>query len=178
VTLIEEFVSRYRKEFDFYDQAARLVSHLVEQNLQSAGIRAMVTSRAKSPNRLQQKVEQRAEKKTYQTVEDIYRDIVDLAGVRIALYFPGERDQVGKMIRQLFILSAEPKNFPENSKHVVAHNKRFSGYWATHYRVHLRDSSLSDAQKRYGEALVADARMGRGQPRSSLQTNARCTLPR
>jgi hypothetical protein len=42
--LIEQFVSRYRKEYDFYDQAARQGAQLVEQNLQTAGIRAIVTS--------------------------------------------------------------------------------------------------------------------------------------
>src|ERR1700730_2684871 len=102
--LMDQFIARYRKEYDFYDQAARLAAHLVEQQLQSAGIRAIVTSRAKSLTRLEEKVRQRAEKNAYQSVEDIFKDIVDLAGVRVALYFPGERDQVGKVITQLFAL--------------------------------------------------------------------------
>jgi hypothetical protein len=46
--LIDEFIARYRKEYDFYDHAARLATQLLEQSLQSAGIRAIVTSRAKS----------------------------------------------------------------------------------------------------------------------------------
>ena len=35
--LIEDFVARYRKEFDFYDQAARLVAQTLEGALQAAG---------------------------------------------------------------------------------------------------------------------------------------------
>jgi ppGpp synthetase/RelA/SpoT-type nucleotidyltranferase len=151
--LIEQFVSRYRKEFDFYDQTARLAAQLVEQNLQSAGIRAIVTARAKSTVRLDQKVRQRGLKKQYKSVEEIFQDIVDLAGVRIALYFPGERDQVGKVIVQLFALDGEPREFPEKDK-PSTYAKRFSGYWATHYRVRHRENSLSDAQKRYAEALI------------------------
>jgi ppGpp synthetase/RelA/SpoT-type nucleotidyltranferase len=151
--LMDQFIARYRKEYDFYDQAARLAAHLVEQQLQSAGIRAIVTSRAKSLTRLEEKVRQRAEKNAYQSVEDIFKDIVDLAGVRVALYFPGERDQVGKVITQLFALESDPKIFPEGSKK-PSYDKRFSGYWATHYRVHLRDASLNDTQKRYGQALI------------------------
>lgn len=54
--LINDFVRRYRKEFDFYDQAARLALQIIEQNVRRAGIRAIVTSRAKSPIRLEEKV--------------------------------------------------------------------------------------------------------------------------
>jgi ppGpp synthetase/RelA/SpoT-type nucleotidyltranferase len=102
---------------------------LLEQNLQRAGIRAIVTARAKSPVRLEQKVRKRNVTKKYQSVDQIYRDIVDLAGVRVALYFPGERDQVGKIISQLFLFDQNPKTFPDESK-PATYSKRFSGYWA------------------------------------------------
>jgi ppGpp synthetase/RelA/SpoT-type nucleotidyltranferase len=147
--LVAQFISRYRKEYDFYDQAARLAAQILEQSLQRAGIRAIVTARAKSPSRL----EQRNQTKQYQSVDAIFHDIVDLAGVRIALYFPGERDQVGKIVSQLFALEAKPKAFPEDSKQAT-YAKRFSGYWATHNRVRHREGSLSEPQKRYVEALI------------------------
>jgi ppGpp synthetase/RelA/SpoT-type nucleotidyltranferase len=151
--LIEQFIGRYRKEFDFYDTAARLAAQLLEQNLQEAGIRAIVTARAKSPNRLEQKVRQRDREKHYESVEDIFRDIVDLAGVRIALYFPGERDQVGKVITRLFAIEGEPKDFPGKPKDAT-YTKRFSGYWATHYRIRHFENSSNDAQNRYSVAPI------------------------
>src|SRR5437763_15047589 len=150
--LIEEFIARYRREFDYYDQTARLVAQALDSNLQAAGIRSMVTSRAKSPSRLEAKVRQRARSKTYATPEDISADIVDLAGARVALYFPGERDQVDRLVRQLFVLREPSKEFPASSK--PTHKTRFSGYWATHYRVQLKESSLGTAQQRYAEARV------------------------
>ncbi len=150
--LIEEFIARYRREFDFYDQSARLIAQALESNLQAAGIRSMVTSRAKSPTRLESKVRQRARTKTYATLEDVSADIVDLAGARVALYFPGERDQVDRLVRQLFTLLEPPKVFPSNAK--ATYKKRFSGYWATHYRVQLKESSLGTAQQRYAEARI------------------------
>jgi ppGpp synthetase/RelA/SpoT-type nucleotidyltranferase len=153
VDVVDEFISRYRKEYDFFDEAARLAAQLLEQTLQNTGIRAIVTARAKSVIRLEQKIRQRHVSKHYQSADDIYRDIVDLAGVRVALYFPGERDQVGKIVTQLFLVEQPPKTFPDESKKVTYH-QRFSGYWATHYRVRHRDSSLSDAQKRYTDALI------------------------
>ena len=69
--LIEDFLSRYRKEYDFYDQAARLVAQLLEGSLQAAGIRSMVTSRANTVGRLEAKVRQRATTKNYASDEDI-----------------------------------------------------------------------------------------------------------
>ena len=127
MTLIEEFVQRYRREYDFYEQAARLVAQLLDSALQSAGARAMVTSRPKSVARLEAKVKQRAPNKNYTTFDDIYRDIVDLSGVRIALYFPAERDQVGKLISENFVSIGTPKHFPIQSPPLP--EKRFSGYW-------------------------------------------------
>jgi ppGpp synthetase/RelA/SpoT-type nucleotidyltranferase len=61
-----------------------MTAQVLDSNLQSAGIRAIVTSRAKSPVRLETKVRQRAQSHAYVSVDDIYDDIVDLAGVRVA----------------------------------------------------------------------------------------------
>jgi len=150
--LIEDFIARYRKEYDFYDQAARLVAQVLEGRLQGAGIRSMVTSRAKAVSRLEAKVSKRNLAKNYVSMDDIYNDIVDLAGVRVALYFPGERGQVDSMIKSLFFFAEPQKEFP--SAPSPTYPKRFSGYWATHYRVQLRESSLNDAQKRYKDARI------------------------
>lgn len=150
--LVEDFIARYRKEYDFYDQAARLAAQLLETSIQTAGIRAMVTFRAKAPGRLEEKVRQRAPGKAYDSVEDIFRDIPDLAGVRVALYFPGERGEVGKIIAKLFVVEGSPRTFPSGA--VPSYTKRFSGYLATHYRVRLRESALNEAQRRYREALI------------------------
>jgi hypothetical protein len=47
--IIANFMSRYRREFDFYDFAARLAAQRLESLVQAAGIRAIVTARAKNP---------------------------------------------------------------------------------------------------------------------------------
>lgn len=150
--LIETFLARYWKEYDFYDQAARLVAQTLDVNLQAAGIRAIVTSRAKSLIRLEAKCRKRLPTKDYKTVDDICADIPDLAGARVALYFPGEREQVDKVVTNQFLLTQPKKDFPDTS--APSYKKRFSGYWATHYRVRLRETTLNDAVKRYAEAPV------------------------
>lgn len=157
--LIDEFLARYRKEYDFYDQASRLAAQFLEGRLGTTGIRAIVTSRAKGIRRLEEKVRSRATnpKKNYTCVDDIFKDIVDLAGVRIAMYFPGQYAQVESIIRELFIV-LEEKKFPDESVPPEdlesEYKKRFSGYWARHYRVQLQGSLLRDAQRRYTEAKI------------------------
>ncbi|MFE7135534.1 GTP pyrophosphokinase family protein [Streptomyces sp. NPDC057638] len=149
--LIEEFIARYTKEYDFYEKAARRVSQQLERDLRAAGVRCIVSHRAKDIARLEEKCRQRAAEKEYASVADIFRDIVDLAGVRVALYFPGQRDQVDKTVTRLFRLEKR-KAFPENGG--LTPDKRFSGYSAVHYRVRLKEEELSDLDKRYSTAYV------------------------
>jgi len=151
--IVAEFMSRYRKEYDFYEQACRIAAQLLDASLQSAGVRAIVTSRAKNLSRLEEKVRQRALSKVYKSVNEIYEDIVDLAGIRVALYFPAERDATGRIISSLFDMLENPREFPDSTKpQPSSYKKRFSGYWATHYRARIRDEHLNESQKRYLDA--------------------------
>ncbi|WP_330264181.1 RelA/SpoT domain-containing protein [Streptomyces griseorubiginosus] len=149
--IVDQFIARYSKEYDFYSRAAQLVTQALERDLKESGVRCIVTYRAKDITRLEEKCRQRAPKKKYKTVEDIYEDIVDLAGVRIALYFPAEQDQVEKAVNRLFDLT-EKKSFPESNRRSTG--KEFSGYSATHYRVRLKERELIGPDTRYAKARV------------------------
>jgi ppGpp synthetase/RelA/SpoT-type nucleotidyltranferase len=150
--LVEEFVRRYIKEYDYYDQVARIAAQRLEATLRTAGIRCIVTSRAKSIARLREKCKQRQKDANYTSVQDIYDDIVDLAGVRVALYFPAERDQVGGTIKKLFQVDEEIV-FPKEGER--SPNNRFLGYLAIHHRVRLREQDLADEiDKRYAQARI------------------------
>lgn len=154
--IIDDFMSRYNREYDYYQAVARLCHQQCETDLKHEGIRAIVTSRAKSHDSLYKKLEQRHEKQSYQNVKDIYEDIVDLAGVRIALYFPGDGDEVDKLIRAAFEVIND-KIFPTDSQEShpqIDYIKRFSGYKARHYRVRLKAKELPDYQKRYLKACI------------------------
>ncbi|MGY1397032.1 GTP pyrophosphokinase [Streptomyces sp. SS10] len=149
--VIDQFVGRYVKEYDFYSRAAFLVAQVLESDLKRSGVRCIVTHRAKDVKRLEKKCHQRAVKKGYETVDDIYDDIVDLAGVRIALYFPSDQSQVEKAVHRLLDL-LESRSFPESNG--GSNGRRFSGYSATHYRVKLIERELSESDKRYATARV------------------------
>ncbi|MGW2831180.1 GTP pyrophosphokinase [Streptomyces sp. NPDC001286] len=150
--LIEEFIERYTKEYDFYSQAARLVAKTLEKELHSNGVRCIVSYRAKAVDRLEAKCRQRAPSKQYQDASDIFADIVDLAGVRVALYFPGEQEQVEGLITQLFNQLEDRKVFPEDDE--AERDQRFAGYSAVHFRVQLKEQNLGELDKRYAKARI------------------------
>ena len=152
--LINQFIENYKKKINFYETAGRIAAEMLEDALRSSGIRAMVTSRAKSPSRLKIKVTQRNEKREtpYKNMSEIYADIADLSGVRVSLYFPGDRAKADRVINNLFTV-AETKKFPVQSKQ-PSYNKRFSGYWANHYRVHMKEEIVQPSEKRYCAARI------------------------
>lgn len=149
--LIDKFIKSYFKEYDYYQEACKLCAQMCEVELEQNGIRSIITSRAKRPDRLGPKLEKRMIEKKYKNIEDIYKDIVDLSGVRIAIYFPGDREEVDKFIKNNFsVLNIKEFPQPKNS----SYNKRFTGYGAVHYRVQLKEESLNGMQKRYSNAQI------------------------
>ncbi|MFD5180535.1 hypothetical protein ACFWM1_32315 [Nocardia sp. NPDC058379] len=172
--VIEEFVSRYVREYDFYEMSSRIAAGMLKADLDATGIRAIVTHRPKAVDRLERKCRQRHIESPYGSVDEIVEDIVDLAGVRVALYFPGERDEVDRAINRLFTPLEPRKDIPgsedgekstddaghskavasERSNDASTYRKRFPGYTASHYRVRMNDDQLPAAQARYAIARI------------------------
>lgn len=158
MNIIDEFITRYAREYDYYNEVSRMCAQLCELKLNSSGIRSIVTFRAKNIRKLKEKLIKRDKDKNYTTCQEIYDDIPDLSGVRIALYFPGNREEVENIIRTTFDFK-EQKHFPEHnaSKDVndsLKYKKVFSGYLATHYRVTLKSTDLSEVNQRYAQANI------------------------
>ncbi|OQP86052.1 hypothetical protein BTR14_13305 [Rhizobium rhizosphaerae] len=150
--VVSDFISAYAREYDYYQSAAFLCSRRCEQLLATQGVRAIVSHRAKRPNKLQAKLQQRNKEKNYQNNDEIRTDIPDLAGVRIALYFPADRDKVKAILGENFDV-LKVKNFPEKMK-VRKDSKRFDGYHADHYRVLMPETALEDGEKSYAAAAI------------------------
>jgi ppGpp synthetase/RelA/SpoT-type nucleotidyltranferase len=103
---------------------------------------------------LEEKLKNRISKgQEYKSDEEIYSDIIDLAGVRIALYFPGDAEEVGRFIESRFEAIKPVRMFPEDSKELLT-GKRFSGYSARHYIVNLKKDTLSVPQQRYSSTPI------------------------
>lgn len=147
--VINDFIKQYNKEFDYYQKLSQIIANKIEDQLFKRGIKAIVTHRAKRPDRLHDKLLKRNEEKKYKNVVEIFQDIVDLAGIRVSLYFPSDREIIDEVINEIFLVEKK-KIFP-NETHTPKYTKRFSGYWATHYRVKLKTENLT---KRYGDTLA------------------------
>ncbi|RVM09368.1 hypothetical protein CN116_03720 [Sinorhizobium meliloti] len=150
--VVSDFIGAYAREYDYYQSAASICSRRCEQLLATQGIRAIVSHRAKRPNKLQAKLLQRNKDKNYKNNDEIRADIPDLAGVRIALYFPADRDKVKAILSEHFDV-VKVKSFPEKTK-PRKDSKRFDGYHADHYRVLMPETALEDGEKSYAAAAI------------------------
>lgn len=153
MAVIRKFMDDYKEKLNHYEKLAQICAHQCESGLKRQGLRALVTYRAKRLDSLTQKVEFRSQEKTYKTMDEIYEDIVDLAGVRIALYFPGDKAEVDSFMRAHFIID-QVKNFPEALKRRTEYEQRFSGYAATHYRLRLKADSLPPVDRHLAEQVI------------------------
>lgn len=153
MAVIQEFIEDYKENLAHFEKLAQICAYQCESGLKRQGLRALVTFRAKRLDSLTQKVESRNKRKKYQTITDIYKDIVDLAGVRIALYFPGDRNEVDSFMRSHFIVD-RVKEFPEALRRHNAYEQRFSGYAARHYRVRLKKDSLIPEDKHLADQVI------------------------
>lgn len=149
MTVIDAFVKNYKHTYDFYEEVSKHAAKELEDALQEAGIKAAVTYRAKRPRKLRQKLLKRNEKRNYQSFRDIHDDIVDLAGVRVALYLPKDRQAVGQIIEKIFASVRAPKEFPRDRAPGEG-----VGYVATHYLVQLRPETLHKDELRYADTNI------------------------
>lgn len=134
--LVSEFVSSFSEQWEAYLVLARENAERCEGILLGHGIQAIVSSRAKSPERLRAKILRRQGERgrPYASAEEIFSDIVDLAGVRIALYFPDDAEIVEALLRRNFDVIGS-KQHEGDQPPTGDYTPRFSGYWATHFRV-------------------------------------------
>lgn len=132
--VVNEFVKEYLTQVDEYEMVKREIHKLLETKLNDSGIMALVTSRIKDPGRLKEKLIAREPEHQYSNKEDIYSDIVDLIGLRVALYFPNDITRVESLIKSDFTVT-KIKSFPEDRKNNDIYTYRFEGYSAKHYRI-------------------------------------------
>lgn len=155
--LIDDYISGYLREFDYYQEAAHLAALCCQSLLRRNGMRGIVTHRAKSADRLRDKITKRelerkaSKKRGFKTLQDIRDDIIDLSGVRIALYFPADIARVATLLEDEFEVR-NAKKFPEKVK--PRPGKRFDGYHATHFHVTLREGNVARPDERYLSAII------------------------
>ncbi|KAK3985333.1 hypothetical protein QBC44DRAFT_275438, partial [Cladorrhinum sp. PSN332] len=121
------------------------------------GKEGSVGGKAKAPASARQTVlrRQRGRGKDYETVEEIISDMHDLAGLRIALYYPNDFAKVEEIIKTRLVEVKTPQNWPDekfgpfgyptlDQGSSVERNSRFPGYYARHFRIRLPDEDVSE----------------------------------
>ena len=155
--VIDAFVARFDADRAHYEKLCADMEKRIRQILKPSGILALVTARVKDSDRLKQKLINRdrgrcdSGKAPYSSPEELFLDIPDLIGIRIALYFPGDTAKVEEILSSRFPV-VKKKVFPEpvdNSSSLAADgftahkrkiypnypDRRFDGYCAVHYRI-------------------------------------------
>ncbi len=158
LSVIDQFLVQYKQMSDEYRNIKEQAHTIVETALKDAGIMAITTSRIKDADRLREKLITRDEEKKYLSTDDISADIADLIGMRIALYFPNDREKVRALIYQLFDIEKE-KQFPEEQRQSETYTRKFPGYCATHYRIYLKHSLNTKLGRQRIEIQVASLLM-------------------
>lgn len=154
--LLLRFVGEFKRDEKEYKAVCSAARRRIKAALDTEGIMAIVTARVKDPDRLLQKLKNREKEhdRRYASREEIFADIHDLVGTRIALYFPSDAAKLRALLERDFELQQEPKIFPgkvelpahEAVRYTASKRKiypgytarRFDGYCATHYRVKLK----------------------------------------
>ena len=149
---IDEFMALFEKDRHLYEDHCHRAAQMVDGLIKQKGIMGIVTSRVKDPERLREKLIKRdLEGRDYQSPEDIARDITDLMGIRVALYFPGDAQKIGGILTPQFEI-VKSKEFPARVDEFDAYHdqgftaykrrvypgydeRRFDGYCAIHHHI-------------------------------------------
>lgn len=163
--VIEDFLKIYRQTH--YNVVAKRAKELIEEELAKPewdDVHVNVRYRAKEPKSLREKLKMRhvdPQGPVYETVDDIWDDIHDLAGVRVILYMPSEdqREKITQVIQAIWGNDVQPKyhqgaedrSKPDERTRILNPSERRQpskkkyrpkhlGYIAVHYRVKMKES--------------------------------------
>lgn len=157
--VIDDFVRTYKNNQAAYAHVAQTIEQRCRNLLKENHIPAVVTSRAKCPIRLREKLEKRNHELQYRTEAEIRSNIPDLSGIRIALYLPSQQEAVIQLLQHSFLpilvkkydstRAAElsppdsPQESPQDHKNALTdvptqHIFRPTGYTAVHLHMSVK----------------------------------------
>ncbi|KAL2830837.1 hypothetical protein BDW59DRAFT_177572 [Aspergillus cavernicola] len=147
-TVIEQFLDWYEENQSDYVRIAEESARRLTQALGEAGVPHKVECRTKAIERLKVKVNGRKGGREYEDINDVITDIVDLAGVRVLVYFASDKDRVKKFVNKNFDVHSDPKftgtEIKGNGGASHHYVPKYPGYSADHYRATLK---LEEGQK-------------------------------
>ena len=137
-------MKHYPREFIAHEVYAKKARDICKEQLQEAGIPAIITYRAKEPDRLRMKLVDRAKSTIYEDEKAVRADIQDLAGARIAVYYPDQKLEVRKILLSVFGAENvnEVKRKPrqktlQETKERQTYERRFFEYEGDHFHIKI-----------------------------------------
>lgn len=144
--LIKPSVDRYLRERDRYVKLAARVADLCRTEIIDAdAIRAQVTSRAKTTKSFESKLQRfsKMPNKNYTSVDQVFDEIGDFAGVRVAVYQPEDEKRVADKVAGFF--AGSDGGSPDVDEKNKLNEKESSFYRSTHCQVTLPEDTLIGA---------------------------------
>jgi ppGpp synthetase/RelA/SpoT-type nucleotidyltranferase len=141
---IQAAVVRYEREFDRYVKLAEAVYERCLQIVEETGVRATVQRRTKTPQSLRKKllrIQRQVPADTrFATVDDVFANMSDLAGVRVGTYLESDRARIVEELRRSFDFADGSVGHPNSDEK----NKsgRAKHYRAIHCQVLLKADDL------------------------------------
>jgi ppGpp synthetase/RelA/SpoT-type nucleotidyltranferase len=131
---IDRVVSEYVPRMARYEEAALLVEQRLRRELRANAIRSMLSSRAKHPDDLREKLTRKRTDARYAysnlstTLESV---VTDLAGCRVLVYRLEDQHKAFELVRRVFTVPPV--------RNAIEHHDRPSGYRAIHVLVRVGD---------------------------------------
>lgn len=163
---VNDFLNDYLEQQGYWRQLAKTTHQICQRGLDIQGITASTSFRGKSSESLAEKLKRFSVRRDgYKTKTQIYDDIPDLAGVRIALYIPSQKSIVDNIIKESFdfvkVVDHPEENDKERGRAATGslqgtHKQVFSGYSARHYHVQLRQADVAGHSISYTRGHVIE----------------------
>lgn len=179
--IIEKFMKRYEDGlYCDYIEVSRQGAHTISEKLDANGIKHEIFHRGKAGLMREGQTDLAASKsldstrKTilrrlyaridrgeglYEKQSQIVSEMHDLAGIRVAIYYPSDFEKVENLIRYHFQETSTPQDWPDRDygpysyslldrsssamRDITGRHSRFPGYFSRHFRVQLRKTAVS-----------------------------------
>lgn len=136
---VDEVIARYERELNRYEMLATTVAEICRVILETPKIQATIQKRAKSPDRLRDKLMRPDHNTRYSSAEEVFAGMSDLAGVRVTTYVEADRQGAVDAIVGRFV---GPNGEPRPKVDIKDKSTPPEHYRATHCQVRIADRDL------------------------------------
>ncbi len=148
-------IDKYRDLRPLYRDFSPTVKFIIEEELSSRGIRVhSVEARAKTAESLARKIKLLSERNSREAeVPDPFKEIKDMAGVRVITFFPKAISDIERVIESEFIV------LEKDDKHKQLQERNRFGYQSVHYLVQLKDNRTDLVEYCRFKDLIAEVQV-------------------